>query len=346
MGKRVLTTKGAVMKNLVMQFCSNIPNSVTEFDDKNHRGTVKFIDGNGKQNGSILFYLIDTGFVFDKFAFSANEDFDLSSDSGMFSNISLERVKITYCAKGRCETTTPNNRQHYISGGEISINCNHPSKAIRIFGGDFEGFQFYIFLNSKWLSKMKDFNDSESAPEKLFHVYKDRNEPRIIKADRKMNEIAKEIMEYADESKFDMISVKAMELSILIANNGADASSLERKYYTNTQMEIARKTRDILCEDLSVRYSAKELAQRFGISETSLKSYFRGYFGVGYHEYQNNVRMEKAAELLANTTLKVLEISLKVGFRSQTKFGICFKKYYGVNPLEYRRKTKLTFNQE
>ena len=54
----------------------------------------------------------------------------------------------------------------------------------------------------------------------------------------------------------------------------------------------------------------------------------------------------KAAELLENTTLKVLEISLKVGFRSQTKFGICFKKYYGVNPLEYRRKTKLTSNHE
>ena len=334
------------MKNLVMQFCSNIPNSVTEFDEKNHLGTVKFIDGNGKQNGSILFYVIDTGFVFDKFAFSANKDFNLASASDMFSTVPLERLKITYCAKGRCETTTPDNHRHYISGGEISINCDHPSKAIHIFGGDFEGFQFYVFLNSKWLGKMKDFSDSESAPEKLYHIYKNTSEPRIIKADRKMSEIAKEIMEYADEMKFDMISVKAMELSILIANDGANASSLERKYYTNTQMEIARKTRDILCEDLSVRYSAKELAQRFGISETRLKSYFRGYFGVGYHEYQNNIRMEKAAELLENTTLKVLEISLKVGFRSQTKFGICFKKYYGVNPLEYRRKTKLTSNHE
>lgn len=34
---------------------------------------------------------------------------------------------------------------------------------------------------------------------------------------------------------------------------------------------------DILTEDLSKRYSAATLAKRFGISETSLKNYFREY---------------------------------------------------------------------
>ena len=329
------------MKNFVMQYCNSIPNAVTEYDEKKHIGSIRFLNNNGNLTGTVIFYIIDSGLAFDRYSFSSEEDVVITSDAEIFSHIPLERVKISYCNKGRCEATLTNNHQYYISGGEISINCEHPTKAMRIFGGDFEGFQFYVFLNSKWLNKMKDYSDSESAPEKIYNIFTNRNEPRIIKTDKKMTEIAREIMSYAAESKFDMISVKAMELMILIANDNNETVGLERKYYTNTQMEIARQTRDILCEDLSVRYSAKELAQRFGISETSLKSYFRGYFGLGYHEYQNNIRMEKAANLLENTTLKVLEISLKVGFRSQTKFGICFKKYYGMNPLEYRRRAKL-----
>ena len=87
---------------------------------------------------------------------------------------------------------------------------------MRIFSGDFEGFQFYVFLNSKWLNKMKDYSDSESAPEKIYNIFTNRAEPRIIKTNKKMTEIAREIMSYASESKFNMISIKAMELMILI----------------------------------------------------------------------------------------------------------------------------------
>ena len=48
-------------------------------------------------------------------------------------------------------------------------------------------------------------------------------------------------------------------------------------------------------------------------------------------------RMEKAAELLENTNLKVIEIANSVGYENQGKFGTVFKKMYGVTPLEYRR---------
>ena len=329
------------MRNIIMQYCSSVPNAVTEFDEKTHTGTVRVLNSDGKCSGTVQLFMIDSGLAFDTFVFNSGDDVILSADAGKLANLPTERIKISYCIKGRCETTMVDDRQFYISGGEIAINCGKPAKKMRIFSGDFEGFQCVAFLNSKWHEKMRDYNNSESAPEKIYKRIKSRNEPMIITADKKMAEIAKEIISCAEESKFDMISVKVMELMILISNGNTEADGLERKYYTNTQIEIARQTRDIICKDLSVRHSAKELAARFGISETSLKSYFRGYFGVGYHEYQNNVRMGMAANLLENTSLKVLEISLKVGFRSQTKFGICFKKYFGMNPLEYRRRAKL-----
>lgn len=47
--------------------------------------------------------------------------------------------------------------------------------------------------------------------------------------------------------------------------------------------------------------------------------------------------MEKAKELLENTTLKNYEIAEKVGFSDPHYFGISFKKMTGKTPTEYAR---------
>ena len=47
--------------------------------------------------------------------------------------------------------------------------------------------------------------------------------------------------------------------------------------------------------------------------------------------------MEKAAELLEATTLKVIEIANAVGYENQGKFAKVFSEVYGMTPLDYRR---------
>ena len=50
--------------------------------------------------------------------------------------------------------------------------------------------------------------------------------------------------------------------------------------------------------------------------------------------------MEKAAELLESTSLKVIEIANAVGYGNQGKFARVFAEQYGVSPLEFRRLLK------
>ena len=50
--------------------------------------------------------------------------------------------------------------------------------------------------------------------------------------------------------------------------------------------------------------------------------------------------MEKAAELLEATTLKVIEIANAVGYENQGKFAQVFAETYSVTPLEFRRLSK------
>ena len=51
-------------------------------------------------------------------------------------------------------------------------------------------------------------------------------------------------------------------------------------------------------------------------------------------------RMAVAGELLKNTNPKILEVARRCGYSDQHYFSYCFKKYYGVSPVQLRRGRK------
>ena len=109
-------------------------------------------------------------------------------------------------------------------------------------------------------------------------------------------------------------------------------------YFTRSQIAIVKEA--LILSDLTRRITAKELANRFGISESSFKFYVKGILGDSYLNYFRKKRMEKAAELLESTNLKVIEIANTVGYENQGKFAKVFAEVYGVSPLEFRRLSK------
>ena len=56
-----------------------------------------------------------------------------------------------------------------------------------------------------------------------------------------------------------------------------------------------------------------------------------------FSDYLKDVRMEKAKELLENSSLSAKDIAVKVGFQNVTYFSTVFKKETGLSPAEYKR---------
>ena len=112
-------------------------------------------------------------------------------------------------------------------------------------------------------------------------------------------------------------------------------------FYTNTQVEIAKKAEQLLTADLSRHIPIRTVAQQFGISETSLKNYFRGVYGANISAYLRTLRLRSGEELLRTTDLSVAEIAYRVGYTKQGKFAEIFKAQFGQSPLEYRRTQQL-----
>jgi AraC-like DNA-binding protein len=52
--------------------------------------------------------------------------------------------------------------------------------------------------------------------------------------------------------------------------------------------------------------------------------------------YINNAKVETAKQMLIQSDYSITDISLSLGFSSQSAFTACFKQYTGVTPGSYR----------
>jgi len=109
------------------------------------------------------------------------------------------------------------------------------------------------------------------------------------------------------------------------------------KFYEAIYAQSAKK---LLLENFNRRITITGLALEIGISERTLKRAFNHTFHMGIHEYLVQVRMEKAAEYLADGTKSVKQVARMVGYSQQSSFTRRFTATFGISPSQYVSKTQ------
>lgn len=77
------------------------------------------------------------------------------------------------------------------------------------------------------------------------------------------------------------------------------------------------------------------LANRFYMNRTYFSELFSQETGCSFKKYLNQVRVEKAKELLLQQDMKAANVALLVGFNDPVYFSNVFKKYTGMTITEY-----------
>ncbi|MDT8903289.1 AraC family transcriptional regulator [Anaeroselena agilis] len=97
-----------------------------------------------------------------------------------------------------------------------------------------------------------------------------------------------------------------------------------------------RRVCDYLGDCCRENVSIGTLAAIAGFSPFHLCRVFERAVGVPPHVYQLDVRLTKAAELLAGGR-KIITVALETGFCDQSHFHKAFKRKFGVTPRQYLR---------
>lgn len=111
----------------------------------------------------------------------------------------------------------------------------------------------------------------------------------------------------------------------------------ERSEFQDRQIEKVKEVHNFLCEHISERFTIEDLARKFGMNTTTLKTVFKDVYGTSLAFHIKEHRMEKAAELLLKTDMSISETAAEVGYESQGKFSVTFKEFYGMIPSEYKK---------
>jgi AraC-like DNA-binding protein len=79
------------------------------------------------------------------------------------------------------------------------------------------------------------------------------------------------------------------------------------------------------------------LQEQIGMSKTHLTRKLKILTGLPPGTLIRNIRLEKAAEFLAQNTGNITEIANSVGISNPSNFTRAFRNYFGVSPKEYSR---------
>lgn len=109
----------------------------------------------------------------------------------------------------------------------------------------------------------------------------------------------------------------------------------------NLDEAFMMKLNKLIYEHLaSPELDVKFLTTEMGMSRTPLYAKLKALTNMGVNDYINMIRIEKAAQLLTNSTLTITEISETVGFEYPRHFSSLFKQIKGIPPSQYRQQEK------
>jgi len=83
--------------------------------------------------------------------------------------------------------------------------------------------------------------------------------------------------------------------------------------------------------------SQEDLASYVGLSRRQLQRLFQRYLFCAPSRYYLQLRLQRARELLRQTSMSLVEISSLCGFVSTSHFSKSYKEYYGHSPSAERR---------
>jgi two-component system response regulator YesN len=110
-------------------------------------------------------------------------------------------------------------------------------------------------------------------------------------------------------------------------------------YFNNKKITLAmRNVIDYINENYYRQITLDNVAQQVYFSSYYVSRLFKKVLGKNFVEYLNEIRVEKAKELLKDVKYKAYEVADMVGIQNAHYFSKIFKKYTGMSPTKFREK--------
>ncbi len=136
----------------------------------------------------------------------------------------------------------------------------------------------------------------------------------------------------ASQANSEKIYPRFLDLAFDLKKN-LEATKTDLKREKNS---VFTQSMDYFNTNFFQNIDLKNLAEQLGLSSSAFSKKFRQETGYSPTEYLNDLRIQKACELLLQTTTPIKDIGPNCGFPQTSLFYEVFKRLTGMTPFAYR----------
>jgi AraC-like DNA-binding protein len=246
---------------------------------------------------------------------------------------------INYCKTGWVDLEM-RGKSRSMSAGDIFIcrkGDEHPDSIFPY--NNYCGLSIEVNIDQLSSGLVTVFNEFQVDLETFVSRY-DSLEGKCLQADAATQRVFGELLCLGSPPNMrdkGYIRFKAIEAIKLLNNYRDNENGLESRNVLYRQTQDISEVADFLRENLQEHYTIDELASKYGLSQTVLKRKFKEMYGIPIYSFARKCKMDKAANLLQQTDLKVIDVAGMVGYDNSSKFSEAFRLYMGSLPTEFRK---------
>lgn len=97
-----------------------------------------------------------------------------------------------------------------------------------------------------------------------------------------------------------------------------------------------QKIKAFIAENIASELSINTITQKFNLSASTLHRHFKKQVHQSYHQYIENIRIQKAFKLITEEDKMIKEAMYATGYKNRDTFNKAFKKIYGYPPSHFK----------
>lgn len=176
---------------------------------------------------------------------------------------------LNFCLNGRCEVDLDNGQFAFLSQGVMALGTQQVTEPYRYPSSVYEGVELFLDLDTLEQEPYCLFLEAGIDLATLIRHFQAAQKLYLAQAPAAIQGILSELWALRDTE--DIWRMKLGSARLLLELERQPYVPHPRiRYFTLSQVAIAKEVHSILLSDLSQNHTARELAERFQIGETSL----------------------------------------------------------------------------
>ena len=181
--------------------------------------------------------------------------------------------------------------------------------------------------------------DSEAAKNSaIIELYRTVTQP-LVEEDPEIYSVLKQCRQWKQETGFFAVEQQGLRLLNAVLQMLNRVAGDRKPQTTDNTHALRQKW---IIEDYIEQYftdhtGLEGLAQKLFLSQRQTRKLVQQFLGEDFKSILIRRRMELAEIYLRDPEKTLEEIAWQVGYRSYSGFQLCFKKYFGITPSQYRQ---------